>query len=47
MKLLNENSDKKEFNIEDLINNEYDQNCQKYKKYSALSQSLQSIINNI
>ena len=47
MKLLDDNSDKNDFNIEDLINNDYDKNCQKYKKYTALSQSLQSIINSI
>ena len=47
MKLLEENGDKKDFDIEDLINNDYDKNCQKYKKYTALSQSLQSIINSI
>ena len=47
MKLLDDNSDKKDFDIEDLINNDYDKNCQKYKKYTALSQSLQSIINSI
>ena len=47
MKLLEENGDKKDFDIDDLINNDYDKNCQKYKKYTALSQSLQSIINSI
>tara|TARA_Y100000389_G_scaffold191541_1_gene217874 strand:+ start:391 stop:906 length:516 start_codon:yes stop_codon:yes gene_type:complete len=47
IKLLDENGDKKDFNIEDILSNEYDPTCQKYKKHTALSQSLQSIINSI
>jgi len=47
MKLLDENSEKKDFNIEDILSNDYDPNCQKYKKHTALSQSLQTIINSI
>lgn len=47
MKLLDENGNKKDFNIEDIISNDYDPNCQKYKKHTALSQSLQTIINSI
>lgn len=47
MKLLDENGEKKDFNIEDILSNDYDPNCQKYKKHTALSQSLQTIINSI
>lgn len=47
MKLLDENSEKKDFNIEDILSNDYDPNCQKYKKHTSLSQSLQTIINSI
>ena len=47
MKLLDENGEKKDFNIEDILSNDYDPNCQNYKKHTALSQSLQTIINSI
>jgi hypothetical protein len=47
MGILDNNRDNKDFSIENILHNDYDEKCVKYRKYTELSQSIQSIINNL